>query len=192
MWTRARHPQSDRSDKLKLTSTGSGGLAELREQLDDSKASYAYARVQYSNDKESVREKFILIVRIGPNCKVMRKAKVRSFARSHRTHLHLVRVVVIGAHAIAGDADLGARGGCKVRLARVLDRSARSREGRSQGGADHHQATEGASSTTCDSSHAHGLRRLGVQATMAFNRTPSFTLSSPCTILSSLPSVIFV
>ena len=78
MWTRARYPQSDRSDKLKLTSTGSGGLAELREQLDDSKASYAYARVQYSNDKESIREKFILIVWIGPNCKVMRKAKVRS------------------------------------------------------------------------------------------------------------------
>ena len=45
---------------------------------------------------------------------------------------------------------------------------------------------------TCDSSHAHGLRRLGVQATMAFNRAPSFTFSSPCTILSSLQSVIFV
>ncbi|KAH9899353.1 hypothetical protein C8Q73DRAFT_787239 [Cubamyces lactineus] len=68
--------QSDRSDKLKLTSTGSGGLAELREQLNDSKASYAYVRVQYANDKESKREKFILVIWIGPNCKVMRKAKI--------------------------------------------------------------------------------------------------------------------
>ncbi|KAH9941602.1 actin depolymerizing protein [Epithele typhae] len=68
--------ESDRSDKLALTSTGSGGLEELREKLDDSKASYAYVRVQYSNDKESTREKFILIVWIGPNCKVMRKAKI--------------------------------------------------------------------------------------------------------------------
>ncbi len=70
------HGKSDRSDKLKLTSTGSGGLAELRDQLDDSRASYGYVRVQYSNDKESVREKFILVIWIGPDCKVMRKAKV--------------------------------------------------------------------------------------------------------------------
>ncbi|KAJ3866428.1 actin depolymerizing protein [Lentinula novae-zelandiae] len=68
--------ESDRSDTLKLTQTGTGGLAELREVLDDSRASYAYVRVQYSNDKESVREKFVLIVWIGPRCKLMRKAKI--------------------------------------------------------------------------------------------------------------------
>ncbi|KJA23070.1 hypothetical protein HYPSUDRAFT_185405 [Hypholoma sublateritium FD-334 SS-4] len=68
--------ESDRSDKLKLTQTGTGGLSELKEVLDDSKASYAYVRVSYSNDKESTREKFILVVWIGPNCKVMRKAKI--------------------------------------------------------------------------------------------------------------------
>ena len=45
--------------------------------MDESKASFAYARIRYSNDKESQREKFILIVWIGPSCKVMRKAKVR-------------------------------------------------------------------------------------------------------------------
>lgn len=56
--------ESDRSDKLQLTKTGTGGLVELREVLDDSKASYAYARVTYSNDKESTREKFILVVNI--------------------------------------------------------------------------------------------------------------------------------
>ena len=54
--------ESDRSDKLVLTQTGSGGLSELKESIDDSKASYAYVRVTYSNDKESTREKFILVV----------------------------------------------------------------------------------------------------------------------------------
>lgn len=60
-----------------LTATGTGGLTELRERLDDANASFAYARVTYANDKESSREKFILVVWIGPQCKVMRKAKVR-------------------------------------------------------------------------------------------------------------------
>ncbi|KAJ7185495.1 actin depolymerizing protein [Mycena filopes] len=68
--------ETDRSDKLKVTSTGTGGLSELRDVLDDGKASYAYVRVAYSNDKESTREKFILVVWIGPQCKVMRKAKI--------------------------------------------------------------------------------------------------------------------
>jgi len=68
--------ESSRSDKLQLTQTGSGGLSELRENFDDSKASYAYVRVSYSNDKESTREKFILVVWIGPKCPVMRKAKI--------------------------------------------------------------------------------------------------------------------
>jgi hypothetical protein len=70
------YTQSERSDKLQLTRTGTGGLPELREALDDSKASFAYARVSYSNDKQSTREKFILVVWIGHGCKVMRKAKV--------------------------------------------------------------------------------------------------------------------
>ncbi|KAG6873087.1 hypothetical protein C0995_003132 [Termitomyces sp. Mi166 len=55
---------SDRSDKLQVTRTGTGGLAELCEVLDDTKASYAYARVTYSNDKESTREKFILVISV--------------------------------------------------------------------------------------------------------------------------------
>ncbi|KAL5522980.1 hypothetical protein ACEPAF_1247 [Sanghuangporus sanghuang] len=68
--------ESDRSDKLVLTGSGSGGLDELKELLDDSKAFYAYVRVQYSNDKESQREKFIFVKWIGKGCKVMRKAKL--------------------------------------------------------------------------------------------------------------------
>ncbi|KAH0826632.1 hypothetical protein J3R83DRAFT_4998 [Lanmaoa asiatica] len=68
--------ESDRSDKLVVTKTGTHGLSELRDALDDSKASYGYARITYSNDKESQREKFILVVWIGSGCKVMRKAKI--------------------------------------------------------------------------------------------------------------------
>jgi hypothetical protein len=75
--TRLLHTyQSDRSDKLVVTKTGTRGLHELRDALDDSKASYGYARVTYSNDKESQREKFVLVVWIGSGCKVMRKGKV--------------------------------------------------------------------------------------------------------------------
>ncbi|KAI1788632.1 actin depolymerizing protein [Ganoderma leucocontextum] len=86
--------ESDRSDKLKLTSTGSGGLAELRDQLDDSKASYGYVRIQYSNDKESVREKFILVIWIGPDCKVMRKAKISVHTADVKTVLRVYTMEV--------------------------------------------------------------------------------------------------
>jgi len=67
---------SDTSNTLQLTKTGMNGLAELVEHLDDTKGSYAYARVSFSNDKESKREKFILVSWIGPKCKIMRKAKM--------------------------------------------------------------------------------------------------------------------
>jgi len=68
--------ENDRSDKLLVTATGTGGLAELQDKLDPAKASFAYVRVTYSNDKESQREKFILVTWIGPGCKIMRKAKI--------------------------------------------------------------------------------------------------------------------
>ncbi|MBW0481628.1 hypothetical protein O181_021343 [Austropuccinia psidii MF-1] len=68
--------ESDRSDRLKLTDTGSGGLEELKEKLQDNQASFVYSRITYSNDKESQRHKFILIIWIGSNVKVMRKAKL--------------------------------------------------------------------------------------------------------------------
>jgi len=68
--------ENDRSDKLVLTQSGSGGLKELRENLQDDKASFAYARIDFANDKESKRQKFILICWIGEKVKIMRKAKV--------------------------------------------------------------------------------------------------------------------
>jgi len=86
--------ESDRSDKLKVTTTGTGGLSELKEALEDSKASYAYVRVSYSNDKESTREKFILVVWIGPNCKVMRKAKISVHSADVKSVLRVYSIEV--------------------------------------------------------------------------------------------------
>ncbi|KAM0750912.1 ADF-like domain-containing protein [Meredithblackwellia eburnea MCA 4105] len=68
--------ESEKSDTLKLTATGTGGLEELKTHLSDDRASFAYARIEYSNDKESQRSKFILITYIGSNVRVMRKAKL--------------------------------------------------------------------------------------------------------------------
>lgn len=59
-----------------MTQTGSGGLEELSGFVQEGRASFAYVRVAYANDKESKREKFVLVTWISPSCKVMRKAKV--------------------------------------------------------------------------------------------------------------------
>jgi hypothetical protein len=85
---------SDRSDKLVLTKTGSGGLEELRDELDDSKASFGYARVKFANDSQSQREKFILVVWIGPGCKIMRKAKVSVHAADVKQVLRVFSIEV--------------------------------------------------------------------------------------------------
>lgn len=66
----------DRSDKLVLTATGTGGLDELMGQLKEGNASFAYVRVKYANDVESTREKFILVTWIGKDVRVLRKAKL--------------------------------------------------------------------------------------------------------------------
>lgn len=63
-------------NQLVLSKTGTGGLPELAAELDDSQVQYAYVRVEYANDAESKRVKFALVVWIGANTKVMRKARV--------------------------------------------------------------------------------------------------------------------
>ncbi|CAE6469694.1 unnamed protein product, partial [Rhizoctonia solani] len=70
--------ESNRSDKLKLIATGTGGLEELRtsEHLGETDVAFAYVRVTYSNDKESKREKFILVTWIGKDVGGIRKGKV--------------------------------------------------------------------------------------------------------------------
>ncbi|KAI1164553.1 actin depolymerizing protein [Nemania serpens] len=67
---------SSTGDKLALTATGTGGLAELADKLDAAQAQYAYVRVEYANDTESKRVKFALVIWIGEGTKVMRKARV--------------------------------------------------------------------------------------------------------------------
>ena len=63
-------------NKLELTGTGTGGLSELANKLDDGQVQYGYVRIEYANDAESTRVKFVLVVWIGENTKVMRKARV--------------------------------------------------------------------------------------------------------------------
>lgn len=62
-------------NKLELSATGTGGIAELASRLDDSQVAYAYVRVEYANDAESTRVKFAFVVWIGESAKVMRKAR---------------------------------------------------------------------------------------------------------------------
>jgi len=83
-------------DRLKLSETGSGGLEELATKLDDSQAQYAYARVEYANDTESKRVKFVLIIWIGEGTKVMRKARVSIESGEVKR--------VLGHHSIQVDA----------------------------------------------------------------------------------------
>lgn len=68
--------EGPRSDVLTLTATGEGGLNELKDKLKDEDCGFAYARVEYSNDKESKRVKFVLITWIGDKAGIMRKAKI--------------------------------------------------------------------------------------------------------------------
>ncbi|KAG5917570.1 hypothetical protein E4U53_004188, partial [Claviceps sorghi] len=63
-------------NKLALSKTGTGGISELAAALDDAEVQYGYVRVEYANDKESTRVKFVLVVWIGERTKVMRKARV--------------------------------------------------------------------------------------------------------------------
>jgi hypothetical protein len=81
-------------DKLALTGTGTGGLSELASKLDDSQAQYAYVRVEYANDKESSRVKFVMVVWIGEQTKVMRKAKVSIQSGEVKKVLHHASITV--------------------------------------------------------------------------------------------------
>jgi hypothetical protein len=62
---------------LTLTKTGTGDISELVSALEPQRASFAYVKIKYNNDEHSFREKFILVIWIGEEVKVMRRAKVR-------------------------------------------------------------------------------------------------------------------
>lgn len=88
------------SDAVTLTATGEGGLSELAGKFDPAQAQYGYVRVEYANDTESKRIKFVFVVWIGESCKVMRKAKVSIQSGEVRR--------VLSHHSISVDArDLG-------------------------------------------------------------------------------------
>jgi len=123
--------QNERSDKLVLTQTGSGGLNELSGLLKDSKASFGYARVSYSNDKESQREKFVLIVWIGKDTKVMRKAKARFFSWFKNRH------------TMTPGLDIRSLRRHQVCFEGVLYRSRCERTGRPQGRSHHRSVAKG-------------------------------------------------
>ncbi|GAO18935.1 uncharacterized protein UV8b_03363 [Ustilaginoidea virens] len=63
-------------NRLALSRTGTGGIGEMAAGLDDAEVQYGYVRVEYANDKESTRVKFVLVVWIGEGTRVMRKARV--------------------------------------------------------------------------------------------------------------------
>ncbi|KAI1266410.1 cofilin/tropomyosin-type actin-binding protein [Xylariaceae sp. FL1019] len=63
-------------NKVVLTGTGTGGLEKLAENLLPTEAQYGYVRVEYANDTESKRVKFVLVIWIGEQTGVMRKARV--------------------------------------------------------------------------------------------------------------------
>ncbi|RYP63842.1 hypothetical protein DL769_006854 [Monosporascus sp. CRB-8-3] len=111
-------------DKLVLSGTGSGGLAELASRLDEAQAQYGYARVEYANDSESTRVKFVLVIWIGEGTRVMRKARVsiesgavkralahHSFALDARDRGDLEEKDIVARLRKAGGADYnGGRG----------------------------------------------------------------------------------
>jgi len=86
--------ENDRSDVLKLTATGEGGLNELKTKLKPADCGFAYARVEYANDKESKRVKFVLIIWIGSAVKVMRRAKVSVHAADVKQSLNAFSIEV--------------------------------------------------------------------------------------------------
>ncbi|KAL7422231.1 hypothetical protein Q5752_002877 [Cryptotrichosporon argae] len=68
--------ESDKSNKLVLTATGTGGVPDFVSNLQPQRASFGFVRVKYANDEHSFREKFALVVWIGEEVKIMRRAKV--------------------------------------------------------------------------------------------------------------------
>ncbi|EGF79454.1 hypothetical protein BATDEDRAFT_89530 [Batrachochytrium dendrobatidis JAM81] len=66
----------DKTDVLKVAKTGTGGFAEFKQQLGESKASFGYVRQVVGNDELSKRAKFVLVSWCGTQVKVMRKAKL--------------------------------------------------------------------------------------------------------------------
>ncbi|OAA65598.1 cofilin tropomyosin-type actin-binding protein [Niveomyces insectorum RCEF 264] len=108
------HPDKTRYPRggvLGLVATGGGGLAELAAQFDDAQAQYGYVRVEYANDAESQRVKFVLVVWIGERTPVMRKARVSIEAGEVKRVLrhHSIQVDARDRTTDLAEADIVAR-----------------------------------------------------------------------------------
>ncbi|KAJ3039715.1 hypothetical protein HDV00_011947 [Rhizophlyctis rosea] len=66
----------DKSDVLRLSTTGTGGLDEFKARLKDDQPAFGFLRMVIGNDELSKRAKFVLVSWCGPQVKVMRKAKL--------------------------------------------------------------------------------------------------------------------
>ena len=91
-----RHGKEDRQGNGPIQHPGTGGLSELSSALSPTEAQYAYVRIEYANDTESKRVKFVLIIWIGEGTKVMRKARVSIESGAVKR--------VLGHHSIQVDA----------------------------------------------------------------------------------------
>ena len=73
-------PPDGASKTFSLQSSGTGGLKELVENFDEGQVQFGYVRVEYANDKESSRVKYVFVKWIGESASVMKKAKASMLA----------------------------------------------------------------------------------------------------------------
>lgn len=92
--------ESPTSNKLVLTKTGQGSVEDFAQELDPEKASFGYVRIKYRNDEQSFREKFILVIFIGAQVKIMRRARVSVHAADVK---HVLRSYSIEVNANSPD-----------------------------------------------------------------------------------------
>lgn len=100
-------------------------IVAVKKALSDDEIQYAYVRVEYANDSESTRTKFLLVTWMGPAAGMMRRARVtteagdiqqkilRHFSKEFRTDdkKELKHAEIVTALRKAGGADYnGGRG----------------------------------------------------------------------------------
>ncbi|KAK5989653.1 Coactosin [Cladobotryum mycophilum] len=81
---------------LTLTEAGTGGINELAKKFDKKEVQYGYVRVEYANDKESTRVKFVVVTWIGEECRVMRRAKATAESSAVKVKFTHHRAITTG------------------------------------------------------------------------------------------------
>ncbi|KAJ3082934.1 hypothetical protein HK102_001372 [Quaeritorhiza haematococci] len=88
----------DKTDVLKVSATGTGGLAEFVSHLKEDQAAFGYVRMTVGNDELSQRAKFVLVSWCGTGVKVMRKAKLSVHIADVKSVLKSFAVEVAASH----------------------------------------------------------------------------------------------